>query len=984
MNLFSISPDRPFADTLAQGLIDETGGDPLRLAQYLILLPNRRAARSLREAFLRHSGGRPMLLPRMRAVDQVDEDEIAFHDEGPLDLAPAIPGLERRLLLARMILSARFTTTPDQALLLAEELARFLDSAQIEEIDLSRLSELDMAPDLAVHWQKTLSFLDILTAHWPAILAEQGRLDPQDRINRLLRQQADLWQAAPPATPIVAAGSTGTRPATAHMLKVVAALPLGRVILPGLDQELDNHAWEAVDDQHPQYGMKRLLARLGAERRDVKPFTPTPARHPSPPHPRVRLASEMMRPAKATEAWRTLSGAVAPDALTADAWEGIARLDLTSPREEAGVIALILRQALETPNRTAALVTPDRALAARVRAELSRWDIDIDDSAGIEAAKTPPGTFLALTAEAAALEFAPHPLLALLKHPLCHGGMDRQKFRRLTGQLELAALRGPRPAPGLPGLTQAVGDNPGLIDFIGVLDAVLTPFSRLFAQPAVALDILITAHLECAEALAADPATPGPLRLWAGDAGEMLAGHATDMIKAAALLGPIDPGHYPAVLQTLLAGLVTRPKWGRHPRLSLWGPIEARLQRADVMILAGLNEGSWPPDAPADPWMSRPMRAKIGLPLPERRIGLAAHDFVQGFCAPAVYLTRSVRVDGAPTTPARWLLRLDAVMKALGVDWTDKGEAFRSWYRQLDRAERPDPPRIPAPRPPQAARPRDLPVTAVEAWMRDPYTVYAKYILGLRALDPIDDDPAAADYGQSVHAALERFTTRYPGPLPPDALAKLLAIGDEVFADTLSRPGVRAFWLPRFQAVAVWFLEREAERRAHIARSHCEVRGEMMVTDRVQPFRLTAIADRIDEMTDGTVAILDYKTGAPPTAKEVAAGYAPQLPLEAAIAQAGGFPGIDAATVGALEFWQLKGGAEGGKTVVASDEPMTAAAEALEGLRGLIQAFDNPDTPYEARPHPEHAPRYSDYLHLARVAEWSSGVDGDGGEGGGT
>lgn len=964
LNLFSISPDQPFADTLAEGLMAETHGDPVRLAQYLILLPNRRAARALREAFLRHSKGQPMLLPRMRAVDQVDEDEIAFFEEGPLDLTPAISGLERRMMLARMIQSAHFTGTPDQALLLAEELARFLDSAQIEEIDMARLADLDLAADLAEHWQKTLTFLEIVTQHWPTILTAQGRLDPQDRINRLLRHQTELWRTNPPATPIVAAGSTGTRPATADMLKVVAQLPLGRVVLPGLDWGLDDDAWKAIDDQHPQFGLKRLLAHLGAARTQVKPFV---AHTPS---PRVRLGSEIMRPAKATEAWRTLSGQLLPDAL-----QGLARLDLSSPRQEAGIIALILRDTLEVPGRTAALVTPDRALAARVRAELSRWNIDIDDSAGTEISKTLPGTLLALLAETVAQDFAPHSVLALLKHPLCHGGMERAKFRALVAHLEADALRGPRPGPGLAGLKAAVATQETLSDFIDTLDMTVGPFHALFSHASVALDRLVVAHLECAERLAADPTTPGPLRLWAGEAGEMLAAQASELIKAAALMGEIDPAHYPSILQTVLAGLVVRPRWGRHPRLSLWGPIEARLQRADVMILAGLNEGVWPPDAPADPWMSRPMRAKIGLPLPERRIGLAAHDFVQALCAPTVYLTRSTRVDGAPTTPARWLLRLDTVMKAAQLDWPDKGEAWIDWYRQLDRPSQADPPRIPAPRPALHARPRDLPVTAVETWMRDPYGVYAKYVLKLRALKPIDQDPAAADYGQLVHTALERFTTHYPGPLAPNALNTLLGIGDQVFDATASRPGVRAFWLPRFHAVAQWFLTQESERRAHITQSFCEIRGELILKDGFEPFRLTAIADRIDQMTDGSVTIIDYKTGSPPSKREVAAGFAPQLPLEAAIAQAGGFNSIGAATVSQLMFWQLKGGAEGGKSISATDDPMATAAEALDGLKGLIRAFDDPATPYEARPHPDHAPRYSDYEHLARVAEWSSGGD---------
>ena len=969
----TIPADISFVDALAAGLLAEADDDPLALAAAEVLLPNRRACRALREAFLRRSGGRPMLLPRMRAVDAVDEAELELGADDPLDIPPAISPLERRLLLTRLVLAmgggrGGLPPSPDQAARLAEELAQLLDAVQIERLSFDRLAEL-VPEHLAEHWQRTVAFLGLLTEAWPDILAERGLLDPQERINRVLEAQAEAWRRSPPGHLVVAAGSTGSRPATADLLAVVAGLPFGRVVLPGLDLGLDEAGWEAVEAGHPQFGMKRLLERLGVGRREVRRFG---AAAEGGRAERLALLSQAMRPAATCEAWRTL-----PD-FPAGTLDGVVRLDAPGPREEAGAIALMLRQALEIDGRTAALVTPDRGLARRVAAELRRWGVGVDDSAGQPLALTEPGIFLRLVAEMVADGFAPHITLAALKHPLAAAGDDAARFRAGVRRLDRLCLRGPRPAPGLVGLRAAAEGEPSLESWLDRLEHATRPFAAMMARPRTSLAELVRTHMECAEALAGESHLPGPTRLWRGEAGEALAGFAADLLAAAPTLGEIPPACYPALLDALLAGQAVRPAWGSHPRLSILGPMEARLQQADVLVLGGLNEGTWPPEADSDPWMSRPMRAAFGLPPFERRIGLAAHDFAQAFGAPQVVLTRAVRVEGTPTVPSRWLLRLEAVMRAAGVTFREDGAQWLDWHAQLDRPVARLAVERPAPRPPVAARPRRLSVTEIETWMRDPYAVYARHVLGLAALDPIDADPGAADYGSLVHRALERFTEAQPGPLPADAEARLLAIGAEVFAPALARPGLWAFWWPRFRSVAAWFVAHEGARRDRLVQSWCEAKGEVNVPAPAGPFLLHARADRLDLLADGTLAVIDYKTGTPPRRKEVAAGYAPQLPLEGAIARAGGFAGVPAAEVSELLFWRLKGGAEGGEETTAGDDPARLAEEAAAGLAALIAAFDDERTPYEARPHPEMAPRYSNYLHLARVREWAtSGEDGE-------
>jgi ATP-dependent helicase/nuclease subunit B len=576
-------------------------------------------------------------------------------------------------------------------------------------------------------------------------------------------------------------------------------------------------------------------------------------------------------------------------------------------------------------------------------------------------------------------DFAPHPALACLKHPLAAAGHDTARFRAAIRRLETDALRGPRPAPGVAGLLAATKDRHAAA-LLADLAALAAPFAELLRADPVPLADLVRAHMEFAEGLAADDRLPGPARLWQGEAGEACARFAAELAAAAPALGTLPGNRYPALFEEVLAGQVARSAWEHHPRLHIWGPLEARLQHADLLILGGLNEGTWPAPPQSDPWMSRPMREAFGLPPPERRIGLAAHDFAQGFGAPRVVLTRSVRVDGTPTVPSRWLMRLDAVMKATGLDFAEGGELWLDWHDLLDRPgtwARPSPP---APRPPVEARPRRLSVTEIETWMRDPYAIYARHVLGLEALAPIDADPGAAEYGSMVHLALERFAKEWPGDLPADAGERLVALGRAVFAEKVTSPAQWAFWWPRFQSIARWVIARERERRPIIKATHAEIRGALEIDAPAGPFTLVAKADRIDEMHDGSLALIDYKTGQPPSVREVAAGYAPQLPLEAAIARHGGFAGIPAAETSQLLFWRPKGGEAGGEERPAGDDPFRLASDALEGLKALVAVFDDPATPYGARPHPEHAPKYSDYLHLARLREWANGGEESGDE----
>ncbi|HTC83956.1 MAG TPA: double-strand break repair protein AddB, partial [Rhizomicrobium sp.] len=912
-SVFTIAPSAPFAETLARGLIARLGSDPLALSAATIYLPTRRAARNFGDAFAKVLGG-TALLPQFKPLGDSEEDELLFDAAGDgLELAPAITPLRRQLLLARLIrqwdrAGRGGHLSYAQSAVLADSLAKVMDEIETQGCDLSKLDEL--APEhLATHWQGVSRFLGLLNEQWPAILAEEKAVNPAARRNQALHALAMRLEATPPAGPVIAAGSTGSIPATAELLAVIARLPQGAVVLPGLDRTLDDESWASLDADdsqsgHPQFGLARLLRVLGVDREDVQDWFGTQT-NPA----REILLSEALRPAPTTDAWRDLADQGGDDIRRG--MKDIALVEAADPAQEALAIALALREALETPEHTAALVTPDRNLARRVAAEMARWNITIDDSAGRPLAHTAAGTFLCLLAEAAQARFAPVPLLALLKHPFARRGQDGAAFRARARQLDRWCLRGPRPDASLDGVSRAIAKAQAarmpppaqalaeLTAWWSELSLHLRPLEQVFAQRDATIKTLLETQIVAAERLACDE--NGDCILWANADGEAAFELVASLKLAAEDLDAIEPDSWPSLFRSLAMKMPVRAAFGQHPRLAILGPLEARLQHFDLLVLGGLNEGSWPQGAGHDPWFSRPMRKRLGLEQPERGIGLSAHDFAMLTAGPRVILTRALKAEGAPTIPSRWLQRLVQLTKGLGLadrlapalDYADLAA------RVMDVPQGPRLPR-PKPRPPVETRPRRLSVTEIETWLRDPYAIYAKHVLRLRPLDSLDEAIGPLERGTALHKALEVFIARYSGGLPDDAVAQLAAIADQVFAQAGIPKAALALWRPRFLGAARGFIDWQRSRQATIAASHLEIRGSLELDN----FELTGVADRIDILKTGIAAILDYKTGAIPTPKQVAQLLSPQLPLEAAMLAQDGF-GIGAFSAEELIYLSL-------------------------------------------------------------------------------
>ena len=1035
--VLSIPAGTPFLPCLARAILGgdlpiEGGKAPsaLDLPRITLLLPTRRACKAMQDAFLDASGGRALLLPRIRPIGGGDEDASlisgiadAFSSTASaLDVPPAIDAVERHLMLTSLVMGwheARHAAaladglestpaqpqTPAEASGLARGLARLMDQVETEGADLSQLVTLVPA-EFAEQWQKTLDFLKILAEAWPAILASRGRISPAARRNMLLTLEAQRLLGSPPADPTIVAGVSGSIPATAKLMQVVAGLPLGAVVLSGLDKTLPDDAWEDVHPKspsHPQFRLAGLLKALGVARADVVELSGHGARD------RFAFAAEALRPAAATAAWHGVAKRL-PANRVEPAIAGIERLDAGSPEEEAEAVALILRRAAEDGTTSAVLVSPDRTLARRVATRLESWGIAVDDSAGRPLSKTAPGVLLDLTLACLASGWAPATLLALLKHPLTRLGLPISEVRRGARMLELRTLRRPNLGRGLDGVrtmlgldgeddddTDAmIGHHPAIsgmssrdrtlaVTVLAKLETAFAPLLRLSDTISYALHDLVTAHIAVAEALAADE-MGSPDALWSETSGETAALFLAKLLEVGA--GPLrlQCDGYPEFYRSLIANETARQPRTSHPRLAILGPFEARLLSHDIVILGGLNDGVWPEIADPDPWLNRQMLAALGLPQPETRIGDSAHDFVQLLGASKVYLSRAAKLDGAPTVPSRWLLRFEAVLAGLGLPDAFNGDASEPWlgWAQNQKALPEHRPRAaPAPRPPLLARPRKLSVSRIEAWIANPYAIFARDILRLNPMPELGGAPEASVRGQIIHGALHRFAAKYPGTLPAGIAMALLVQADAELARLAAHPRVAAFWRPRFARFAEWFAASETARRIGVIRTVSEVRGSLALSAPGGPFLLTARADRIDLLKAGGLTITDYKTGKPPANARVLAGTSPQLPLEAAIAAAGGFDGVPADAVTGLHYIAATGGEPAGEEQpVKCDNVSALAAETMAGLQRLIAAFDDPAMAYAAlrrdafsASHP-----YDDYAHLARIAEWSVTAEADGDE----
>lgn len=976
---YSIPSGRPFLDDLARGLCEALGDD---LPQALILTPTRRGARQMAHAFTDQCRTGALLLPQVRALGDLEEGEPPFDLEHlGLDLPPALSSTRRRFELANLIKAHYESDVPlnaRTALELADSLAKFFDSLALEEIDASdRLDRLVHDPQLlheglgglAEHWQVSARFLAIAVDLWPKRLKELDMMDPSQRLVTLIHRLGDQWEKTPPTHPVIVAGTTGTTPATARLMGLVSKFEQGAVVLPGLDLSLAEDVWAQVGDSHPQGAMKALLDRHRVSRDTINTW-PASIEADRARHARRRVLNEALRPAEATKDWRTQIAALKAASETAirDGLDGLTHIEGRNDEETAAVIALLMREALETPGKTAALITPDITLSRRVTARLSRWGVRPDSSAGEALIHSPTGRFLHSLLDLILEPFDAVKLLALLKHPLCRFAGERD-----LNTLELKGLRGAKPRNAAEVLARL---NKKQAFEASALWQDYANSTVHYEKPKTDLSSYVRALTVWAESLAANDGQA----LWRGAAGASASALLSDLMSEGRDFFVEDDQVFVDIMRRALRSTTVRTGGHTHPRLTVLGAIEARMFSADRLILAGLEEGVWPQAAEVDPFLSRPMRKALGLPSPERRTGLSAHDFVQSASQPEVWMVTRQRREGEPQVQSRWLWRLETLTTGAG-EHIPTNPQWLDWARRMDGPlnvvpEALKPAARPQPAPPVEARPLQLPVTQVEMLERDPYAVYARYVLKLKPLDRPNEPFEALRRGTAIHAVAETFAADD---------APLGEAGVQVFCDLLETQlraenlseAQLALQRPLFPLLAREFVAFEAERRADRPRLLIEQSGELMINLPRGPFTLTAKADRV-EVHDRGVDVVDFKTGQPPSPKAVIAGFYPQLTLTAAILKYGTFGGFEdvhrAKGLGELVYVRLGQDVVKPRLVHDKKNPLTAdemADRALSRLKTRLTQYENPKQGYLSWRAPQYRmERGGDYDQLARLYEW--------------
>lgn len=997
--LFTIPAGAPFLRTLVDSLLDghlvagfSPRQDPLQLATATMFLPTRRAIRAIRQEFLEALGGDVALLPRLVALGDIDEEEAAFDVQAELLALPdPITSLDRQLGLTKLVLgwarAVRTALVPlpgkselllipasaGDAARLAAELGRFVDGLYNERIPFERLKTL---PALAEgrfdrFVDITLRFLSIALEQWPQHLASLNRMDEVERRTLLREAEARRFASQPETGPVIVAGSTGSIPATRDLIAAVARRRNGAIVLPGLDLAMGALAWSRLGDSeaddsvvaHPQAGLKTLLDAIGYPREEIRRLGPSVLDR------REAALSRAMLPISLTDAW-------AEPMEAKEAMIGVTLVNAADESEEGRAIALILREGLEMPGKRMALITPDRLIAERVITELRRFDVMADDSAPSLLLASPPGLFTRLLLDVAISDFAAIPLLAFLKHPLCRLGLPRDALDSFVETLELGVLRDFAPPPGLAGLRQrALARSVQIPLLLDALERVISPLARVMRRRGDQAASLFFAAHATATLEATDPSL-----LEADEAGKALSVFLADIAGIAPETLAIEGSGYPGLFSVLLGARSVRAGDPAHPRIAVYGLLEARLMRLDRVVLAGLDEGIWPAAVAGDPWLNRSMRAAIGLQPPERRLGLAAHDFVQGFGAAEVFITRAQKRGRSPTVPSRLLQRLAASlgpqtfgeMEARGLPWRQLAQA-------MDESGAPVPVSAPEPRPSIGLRPAKLSVSEVGTLVRDPYAIYARHVLKLKELEPIAGAVDAALRGTIFHNAIAAFARHCREGVPANAEVLFAAIAGQELSG-LDDPSARVFWRPRLLRAGRWLIGWERQRRVGLKAVHVEVEGLIeWTTIANRRFGLRARADRIEIDDDDMATVLDFKTGIAPTAKEVLSGLEPQITLETAMVLEGGFSEIEAIDEAETpRIIALRDRADAKEILVrppkADDEglsPSEQAMRAFQHFRMLIDRFESAAYPYRSRIAPRRTGAVGPYDHLARVREWA-------------
>lgn len=963
-NLFGVPCGVDFAQSIVNGLLARTP-DPETLARTTIYANSGRMKKRLQELFLERGA---LLLPKLRLVMEIGSDLP--------HLDPAPSSLRQRLELTQMV-TRLLDEQPDLAgreaiFDLADSLARLMDEMQGEDVSPEDIANLDVT-DQSGHWQRAQAFLSIVSDYFDN---NENSPNAEARQRIVANMLAADWNDAPPKDPILVVGSTGSRGATHALMASIARQPNCAVVVPGFDTDMPSRVWDSLDaalvsEDHPQYRYKALLDTLEMTPDQVQVWDDTPVPHPS----RNALVSLALRPAPVTDQWLEDG----PQLRDLDqACKNITLINAPSGRSEALTIATRLRMAAEN-GETAALVTPDRNLTRQVSAALKRWDIIPDDSAGLPLHLTAPGRIFRQIGALLGQKLTAEALLSILKHPLVHSADGRNAHLLRTRRLELYIRRSGMPFPSGPALQEWASkeqNDDGVMLWAHWLVSTLCPLEHTGVS---SLSAHVSQHVRTTEQICAGPGNNGSGGLWDENAGRAAKATLDELVEEAPHAGDMSATDYTSLFRTILGkGEVRNPDLP-HPRILIWGTLEARVLSADVVILAGLNDGVWPQAPKPDAWLNRRMRHDAGLLLPERQIGLSAHDFQMAMGAKEIWISRAIRNSEAETVPSRWVNRLFNLLgglkaqngPALISSMARRGDHWLALAATLDEPTQRFPAATrPSPRPPVEHRPKGLAVTRLETLVRDPYAIYAQYILGLRELSPVAQTPNAPLRGSVIHTVFERFIKEWRDEPAADSFDRLMTTAEEVFASEVPWPTAQRLWLSKLRRIAHQFIADETKRRAIAKPQFFEKTGSKQLNG--IDFEIKGTVDRIDVAADGAIYLYDYKTGKPPS-DDVQKNFNRQLLLEAAMVENGAFKDLGRGNVRDAVYIGLGSSPENKRA------PLDAlpAQVVWDQLHERVRAFSDREQGYTSRRAMQKMSYAYGFDHLARYGEWDQADEAD-------
>ncbi|MFV9874909.1 MAG: double-strand break repair protein AddB [Rickettsiales endosymbiont of Dermacentor nuttalli] len=980
--IYHIPPNFLFLDSLAFYVIKQYGHDSEILGNIQIFLPSRRAVHILKEKLLKYSGQKALILPRICPIGDIGTEEFPLYSLdiiNDMECPNVLNKLQRNILFTKLLLehvhtrqlNIVYNSFSDLGSYLAEELINLLDEMYKMQLDIQAAINLiiDEMDASALHWQDIKQLLNILSIEWPKLLQEKNFIDPIAYRNLITQQLINYWQKNPYPYPVIAAGSTASTKITATLLKAIDALPYGKVIIPSLDLHISDQIWQEIDELHPQYYLKNLLEYLNYNRSDVKLWPGCIDDFLYTNDNRIRLLSEIMLSYKVPNNWYKFS----PSQYDYESIKGIRYIVCDNLSQEANIIAMIMRHVLETSGKTAALVTNDENLSRSIMFHLKQWDITIDNSSGKRLVNAPVTIYFRLILDVINKDFQLVPLLVLLKHHLTLLGYDKIFLEQIVIRLECNILRVFKIKPGLKGLLESiksVGDEE-LYELISRLKLYMTKFLKIRKRKTINFGQILDEHILLTESL-----TKGINNsIWETEDGQELAKFLLQLREYSNELGEIDSNSYTKIIYNFLYKELYFLQNKYSNRLAILTPIEARFHDFDLIILGGLNEGSWPELQKNSPILNKYMRSKIGLPLLEHKIGQAAHDFFTLMGTKEVVLTRSRKLSGTQTISSRFLLRLETVLLRNNLLHLIQDSRYLHWHKLLNTVTNVKPISPPVPCPPKELRPRKLSVTQIELLMQDPYAIYAKYILKLNPLYPLNIT-TAADFGNFVHNTLEYFSTKsYKGMDEEEIYNELIVCGKIIIYKHINNNAMYYLWWPRFERIANWFAKRE---KSYLDNDDILIFTETMGKMEIEfecgdVFTLTSKADRIEIIQGKLINIIDYKTGYIPDLNQVKNGNSPQLTLEGLIAKNNGFNCQVANKeyyISDLMYIDLSGDEEVGNIKSLNTELDEVIEKAGLGVRNLLKVFNNSNTPYLSCPLTERQPRYNYYIHLSRQKEW--------------